>query len=58
MNILDLMTIAEELTNDLAFEWSINNNSVENMQMVLRANGYDHSYETADLLVSGGLVKQ
>ena len=57
MNILDLMTIAEELTNDVAFIWSIQNNSVENMQMVLRANGYDHSYETADILVSGGLVK-
>jgi hypothetical protein len=57
MNILDLMTIAEELANDVAFEWSIQNNSVENMQMVLRANGYDHSYETADILVSGGLSK-
>ena len=57
MNILNLMAIAEELTNDVAFIWSIQNNSVENMQMVLRANGYDHSYETADILVSGGLVK-
>ena len=57
MSILNLMAIAEELTNDVAFIWSIQNNSVENMQMVLRANGYDHSYETADILVSGGLVK-
>ena len=57
MNILNLMAIAEDLTNDVAFIWSIQNKSVENMQMVLRANGYDHSYETADILVSGGLVK-
>ena len=39
--------IHEALINDAAYILSIENNDIVNMQMVLRAYGYDHDYDTA-----------
>ena len=35
------------LREDIAYKWSVDNNSAENMQIVLRAYGYDHSEKAA-----------
>ena len=43
-----------KLSSDLAYIWAIDNNSVNNMQMVLRANGEDFSFEAAELQLEVG----
>lgn len=37
-----------QLQDDLAYQYSIENNDVINMQMVLRAHGEGHSFEQAE----------
>ena len=39
--------IHDNLANDLAYKWSREHDSVTNMQMVLRAYGYDYRYGAA-----------
>lgn len=37
-----------KLADDLAYQYSVNNSDVMNMQMVLRAHGESHNYEDAE----------
>jgi DNA phosphorothioation-dependent restriction protein DptG len=46
----DLYTTLE---NDAAFIYSIQNNDVSNLQMVLRAHGYQYDYEFAESVLHG-----
>ena len=43
-----------KLESDLAYIWSVENNNIENMQMVLRAYGEDFSCELAELQIKVG----
>ena len=52
MSITQLESITADLQTDLAFNWSVSNNDATNMQMVLRAHGYDYSYEVAQSLIN------
>jgi len=36
-----------KLENDEAYKWSVEYNDAVNMQMVLRAHGYDYDYDSA-----------
>jgi hypothetical protein len=52
ISITQLESITAVLQTDLAFNWSVSNNDATNMQMVLRAHGYEHSYEVAQSLIN------
>ena len=52
ISITQLEAISIELQTDLAFNWSVSNNDATNMQLVLRAHGYEHSYEVAQSLIN------
>lgn len=40
--------------NDAAYDWSISNGSIINMQLVLKAHGEKHDWDTAELQVRVG----
>ena len=49
---MNLQDIKIALNDDLAFNWSIDNNDIRNMQLVLRAYGYDYSFEDASNIIA------
>ena len=49
MNVKEIMS---QLRNDSAYKWSVENNNVEAMQMVLRAHGFSsYYYEFAQQMI-------
>ena len=42
---------AELNATDLAFQYSVQNRDIENMQIVLRAHGFKHSQEYAEIAI-------
>ena len=52
MTVLQIEATTSQLENDLAFKYSIANNDVSNLQMVLRAYGLDFTYATAQAIIA------
>ena len=52
MTVLQIEATTSQLENDLAFKYSIANNDVSNLQMVLRAYGLDFTYATAKAIIA------
>ena len=49
MNVKEIMT---QLRDDPAYKWCVDNNDVENMQLVLKAQGFSsYNYEFAQQLI-------
>ena len=48
---MKIQNIISALKSDAAFIWSIENNDPINMQMVLRAYGYDHDFPFAECII-------
>ena len=48
--------IHHNLQDDLAYQYSVENNDEINMQMVLRAYGYSYSYDDASLQIKEALA--
>lgn len=42
---------AELNATDLAFQYSVQNRDIENMQIVLRAHGFKHSRDHAEIAI-------
>jgi hypothetical protein len=48
--------VIDLLCDDRAFEYSVENNDVHNMQIVLRAHGYNFSPDAAQHAISFGKI--
>ena len=51
MNAITKAQAVELNATDLAFQYSVQNRDTENMQIVLRAHGFKHSQDYAEIAI-------